>query len=122
GLVTLASSAALRFDPSTQFLQLLSALDIAWAGAALAIGVYRAASRSWAIAAAGVLGVVCVWSIWSYLFAVGFGANGSWIVSGSDLMRYVLPFDVAAATMAVVAFLFGVRARLHATEQPSPQS
>lgn len=118
GLVTLASSAALRFDPSTQFLQLLSALDIAWAGAALVIGVHRAASRRWAISAAGVLGIVCVWSIWSYLSAVGFGPNGAWIVSGSDLMRYVLPFDVVAAVMAITAFLIGVRARLHTTEQP----
>jgi len=122
GLVTLASSAALRFDPSTQFLQLLSALDIAWAGAALAIGVYRATSRTWAIVAAGALGIVCVWSIWNYLSIVDFGPNGSWVVSGSDLMRYVIPFDIAAATMAVGAFLFGVRARLQATEQPRPQS
>ena len=29
-LITLTSSAALRLDPSMQFLQLLSALDIAW--------------------------------------------------------------------------------------------
>ena len=42
GLVALASSAALRYPPSMQFLQLLSALDIAWAGAALVVGVYRA--------------------------------------------------------------------------------
>ena len=42
GLVTLASSAALQYPPSLQFLQLLSALDIAWAGAALVIGIYRA--------------------------------------------------------------------------------
>ena len=46
-LVTLASSAALRYDPSTQFLQLLSALDIAWAGAAILIGVTRLAGRVW---------------------------------------------------------------------------
>ncbi len=122
GLVTLASSAALRFDPSTQFLQLISALDIAWAGAALIIGVHRAAARGWEILAGVSLGIICVWSIWSYLSAVGFGPDGAWIVSAPDLMRYVLPFDVVAAVMAVIAFLFGVRARLHATEQPSPQS
>jgi len=122
GLVTLASSAALRFDPSLQFLQLLSALDIAWAGAALTIGVYRMSSRAWAIAAGAFLGVVCVWSIWNYLSIVGFGPGGSWILSGPDLARYVIPFDVAAAVIAVVFFLLGVRKQVQATEQPSPQS
>ncbi len=122
GLITLASSAALRFDPSLQFLQLLSALDIAWAGAALTIGVYRAFSRAWAVAAGAILGIVCVWSIWIYLMIIGFGPGGSWIVSGEALMRYVIPFDIAAALMATVFFLVGVRAQAHATEQPSPQS
>ena len=115
GLITLASSAALRFDPSLQFLQLLSALDIAWAGAALTIGVYRAFSRVWAIAAGAMLGIICVWSIWNYLTIVGFGPGGSWIVSGADLMRYVIPFDVVAAVVATVFFLVGVRAQAHAT-------
>jgi hypothetical protein len=122
GLVTLASSAALGFDPSLQFLQLLSALDIAWVVAATMIGGYRAFSRGWALAAGAILGIICVWSIWNYLSIVGFGPGGSWIVSGSDLARYVLPFDVAAAVMAVAFFLLGVRSQAHATEQPSPQS
>jgi hypothetical protein len=122
GLITLASSAALGFDPSLQYLQLLSALDIAWAGAALTIGVYRAFSWLWAIFAGSVLGVICVWSIWNYLTNVGFGPAGSWIVSGPDLARYVIPFDVIAAVMAVVFFLIGVRSQVQATEQPSPQS
>ncbi len=122
GLVTLASSAALRFDPSTQFLQLLSALDIAWVVAAVTIGIYRLASRTWAAVAGSAVGLFCVWSIWNYLSIVGFGANGEWIVSGSDLMRYVIPFDMAAAVAAVVAFLLGARTQVHATEQPRPQS
>jgi hypothetical protein len=122
GLITLASSAALGFDPSLQFLQLLSALDIAWAGAALTIGVYRAFSRGWAIAAGSMLGIICIWSIWNYLWIVGFGPGGSWIVSGPDLARYVIPFDIVAALLAVVFFLVGVRSQVHATEQPSPQS
>ena len=122
GLITLASSGALGFDPSLQYLQILSALDIAWVAAALAIGVYRRFSRGWAIAAGAVLGLVCVWSIWNYLSIVGFGPGGSWIVSGPDLARYVLPFDIAAAIMAIVFFLIGVRAQVHATEQPRPQS
>ena len=122
GLITLASSAALGFDPSLQFLQLLSALDIAWAGAALTIGVYRAFSRGWAIFAGATLGIVCVWSIWNYLSIVGFGPDGSWVVSGPDLARYVIPFDIVAALLAVVFFLVGVRSQVHTTEQPSPQS
>ncbi len=109
GLVTLASSAALRFDPSTQFLQLISALDIAWVGAAVTIGVYRSWGRRWAVTGGSVIGVVCVWSIWSYIDHVGFGPNGEWIVSAPDLMRFVLPYDVIAAVAAVTLFLVGVR-------------
>jgi len=122
GLVTLASSAALRYDPSTQFLQLISALDIAWVVAAVTIGAYRAWGRVWALFGGSAIGLVCVWSIWNYLNHVGFGPNGEWIVSGSDLMRFVLPYDTVAAVVAVSVFLLGVRARSHATEQPSPQS
>jgi len=122
GLIALAWSAALRLHPSLQFLQLLSALDIAWAGAALTFGVYRAFSRRWAIVSGAVLGVICVWSIWNYLSNVGFGPGGSWIVSAADLFRYVIPFDMVAAVLGVGLFLYGVRSQDHATEQPSPQS
>ena len=122
GLVALASSAALRYDPSTQFLQLISALDIAWVAAAVTIGAYRAWGRGWAVAGGAMIGVVCVWSIWVYLDHVGFGPNGEWIVSSPDLMRFVLPFDVVAAFVAVGVFLFGSRRAAQATEQPSPQS
>ncbi len=41
-LLTLASSAALRLQPSLQFLQLLSALDIAWAAAVAALIILAA--------------------------------------------------------------------------------
>ena len=122
GLVTLASSAALRFDPSIQFLQLISALDIAWVAAAVTVGVYRAWGRAWAVLAGGMIGVACVWSIWAYLGHVGFGPNGEWIVSSSSLMRFVLPFDVIAALVAVGLFLFGARRVSQGTEQPSSQS
>ncbi|MCL1594435.1 MAG: hypothetical protein M3132_08800 [Actinomycetia bacterium] len=121
-LVTLASSSALGFDPSLQFLQLLSALDIAWAGAALMVGTYRASTRPWALVAGAILGVICVWSIWNYLSNVGFGPSGSWIASGPDLMRYVIPFDVMAAVVAIGVFLLGVRSQLREIEQPSAQS
>jgi hypothetical protein len=122
GLVTLASSAALGFDPSTQFLQLISALDIAWVGAAVTIGAYRAWGRPSAVVGGTLIGVVCIWSIWAYLDHVGFGPRGEWIVSSRDLARFVLPFDVVAATIAVGLFLFGARRAAQATEQPSPQS
>ena len=84
GIVTLATSAALRYDPSLQFLQSLSALDIAWAAAALVLGLRWWRGRSAAMAGAFVLGVVCVWSIWRYLDVVGFGAGGEWVVDGNE--------------------------------------
>lgn len=120
GLVTIASSAALRYPPSLQYLQLLSALDIAWAGAALVVGVYRAWRLPAAVVAGSILAVICVWSIWWYLDAVGFGPNGEWIVEASALMQRVLPFDIAAAVMAIAALLYGTRRQ--AIEQASPQS
>jgi hypothetical protein len=122
GLVTLASSAALRYDPSTQFLQLLSALDIAWVTAAVIIGAARAWSRTVAVAAGVMMGLVCVWSIWYYLQAAGFGANGEWVVSGADLATRVIPFDTAAAIIAIGMFLYGTYRTSQAIEQPSDQS
>ena len=120
GLVTIASSAALQYPPSLQFLQLLSALDIAWAGAALVVGIYRAWRLPAAVIAGSALAVICIWSIWWYLDAVGFGPNGEWVVDASVLMRRVLPFDIAAAVMAIGALLYGTRRQ--AIEQASPQS
>ncbi|MCL1693724.1 MAG: hypothetical protein M3096_08580 [Actinomycetia bacterium] len=120
GLVTLASSAALQYPPSLQFLQLLSALDIAWAGAALMIGIYRAWRLPAAVTAGTVLAIICVWSIWRYLDVVGFGPAGEWIVDSAALGRYVLPFDVVAAVLAVGAFVFGTRRQ--AMEQARLQS
>lgn len=122
GLVTLATSAALRYDVSIQFLQLLSALDIAWAGAAIVIGANRAWGRTLAVISGTVLGVFCVWSIWNYLNTVGFGPDGSWIVSGSDMMRLVIPFDMAAAVVAVAVFAYGVVRAGQAIEQANAQS
>ena len=114
GLVTLSSSAALRLPPSMQFLQLLSALDIAWAAAALVVGAHRAWGRPAAIVGGVILGVVCVAAIWRYLDIVGFGPNGEWIVDGGALWRNVIPADMAAALVAVVIFAYGTwrRARV----------
>ncbi len=108
-LVTLASSAALRFDPSLQFLQLLSALDIAWAAAALHLGVRWWLGPRPARVAALALGALCVVSVWNYLRIVGFGPGGQWLVDGAAMVRWVLPFDVAAAVMAIGSVIVGVR-------------
>lgn len=105
-LVTLASSAALRYDPSLQFLQLLSALDVAWSAAAFGVGVRVIAKSDGAGRAAAIaLDVICVFSIWNYLRVVGFDAQGGWVVDRSELLTLVIPFDVAAAVMAIGALL-----------------
>lgn len=120
-LLTLASSAALRLEPSLQFLQLLSTLDIAWAGAAIALGSYLRWG-TWAARPGGVvLGVFCLFSIWRYLDIVGFTTTGGWQVSGSDLLRYVIPYDVVAAAVAVLILLVGAHTGLR-TEQARLQS
>jgi hypothetical protein len=108
-LVTLPTSAALRLDPSLQFLQLLSALDIAWAAGATMVGVGWLAGTRWGGTAGFLIGVICVWSIWSYLDVVGFSAAGGWQVDGNALMRYVLPYDMAAALIAIVSLILGAR-------------
>jgi hypothetical protein len=115
GLVALATSAALRFDVSLQFLQLISALDIAWAATALVIGVRRLAGVRVAAAGALVLGIVCVWAIWHYLDVVGFTGAGGWIVDAREMQRLVLPYDMGAAAVAVFFFVVGVRRPAPAT-------
>lgn len=121
GLVTLATSAALRYDPSTQFLQLLSALDIAWAGAAIVVGATRLRGRAAGVVGGIVLGAFCIWTIANYLHTVGFGPGGEWIVRGDDLMRLVIVWDMAAGMVAVAIFFFAIY-RAGATEQARPQS
>lgn len=109
-LVTLASSAALRYDPSLQFLQLLSALDVAWSAVALGLGVrVLARSKQMGLAAAIGLDVICVFSIWNYLRVVGFDDMGGWIVDRSELLTLVIPFDIAAAVMAIGSLLLAER-------------
>lgn len=108
-LVTLPTAAALRFAPSLQFLQLLSALDIAWAAGTTLIGVRWLAGSRWGSVAGVLVGVICVWSIWTYLTVVGFAPDGGWQVDGSALMRYVLPYDVGAAVVAITTLIMGAR-------------
>lgn len=109
-LVTLATSSGLRYEPSLQFLQLLSALDVAWTASALGFGVVLLSGfRRSGLAAALVLDVICVLSIWNYLRVVGFDDGGGWLVSRRDLLTLVIPFDVAAAAVAVGALVAGLR-------------
>lgn len=108
-LVTLPTSAALRLAPSLQLLQLLSALDITWAAGATLVGVsWISGHRSGQLAGAAI-GVICVWSIWRYLTVVGFAGDGGWQVDGAALVRYVLPYDMAAAGIAVLSLIGGAR-------------
>lgn len=121
GLVALASGAALRLEPSLQFLQVLGALDIAWAAAALVVGVRRGWGTAPAVTAGAVLGAACVGVIWNYLRTVGFTAGGGWVVDGAALWRLVLPADMAAAVLAGAALLVGTR-RGQRMAQLRPQS
>jgi hypothetical protein len=118
-LVTLASAAALRLDPSLQFLQLLSTLDIAWSVAALYFGIRSLKGEPAARLAGAALLVVCIWSIWNYLRIVGFTSAGGWLVDDEALLRWVLPFDTMAAVFALTAVTMAAR---QPTEQRNPQS
>ncbi|NNF63418.1 MAG: hypothetical protein HKN07_04090 [Acidimicrobiia bacterium] len=120
GLVTLASSATLQLQPSLQFLQLLSALDIAWVVAALVIGGIRGWSRAVGMTMGVLVGAVCIWSIWNYLRIVGFTPDGGWLLDGSQLMRLVLPLDMVAAGLAIAVFVVGTRRAALTASMPQP--
>lgn len=113
GLVTLASTAALGFEPSLQFLQLLSALDIAWVVAGTTLAVLTIWGRTAATVAGIAMSVVCVTSIALYLAEVGLEPDGGWLVDGEQMLRLVIPFDVVAATMTVGLTLLAAR---HSTD------
>jgi hypothetical protein len=108
-LITLSTSAALRLAPSLQFLQLLSAMDIAFAAGATLIGVSWWKGRRAGAIAGTTVGVVCVWSIWRYLTVVGFASDGGWQVDAGALFAYVLPYDMAAAAVAVATLVLGAQ-------------
>ena len=111
GLVTLASSAALRFQPSTQFLQLLSALDIAWAAATVMVALYWLRGRRAALVGGALVGVLCIATIFRYLDAVGFTKRGKWRLDGGDVWAYVIPYDLAVAAIAIGLFVYAARRR-----------
>jgi hypothetical protein len=123
-LVTLATSAGLRLDPSLQFLQLISALDIAWVVTATMIGVTWLAGRVPGRLTSAAVGVMCVVAQWRYLADVGFTSEGGWLLRAADLNRLVLPFDTMAAIVALGSVILAIR-RGHVpevTEHPRPQS
>lgn len=111
-LVTLASSATLGYQPSLQFLQLISALDIAWTTAGFYLGVRRLLGARWAGPTAGVLmATMCVLSLVRYLMVIGFGPDGGWDVQGSEMLRLVIPADTVAAVLAIGALILGARSQ-----------
>lgn len=108
-LLTLATSAAVGYAPSLQFLQLLSSLDIAWVVATLYIGTRKLANnRSATLAGLGLIGG-CIWSIAVYLSEVGFTQDGGWLVDGAQLMRIVLPVDTLAAVISLTVLLLAAK-------------
>lgn len=120
-LLTLATSAAARYDVSLQYLQLLSSLDIAWVVAALYLGTRRLSKRQMATIAASFLLAACVLSIAVYLSRVGFTIDGGWLVDGGELMRVVLPSDLVAAIVSLTVLLRAAR-KPQPTEQDRLQS
>ena len=108
-LVTLSSTAALRFEPSLQFLQLLSAVDIAWVVTGTTLAARTIWGRGSALIAGVAMSVVCVTSIALYLFEVGLDDRGGWLVDSEQMLRLVIPFDVAAATMTIGLTLLAAR-------------
>ena len=121
-LLTLATAAAARYDVSLQFLQLLSSLDIAWVVAALYLGATRLWGKIAGTGLASLLVAACVWSIGAYLQVVGFGPGGEWLVDGSQMMRIVIPADLAAAILSLSVLFAAARVADQPTEQASPQS
>lgn len=119
-LLTLASSAAARYDPSLQFLQLLSSLDIAWVVSGLYFAVRSWGRKGVALAAGSGLLLACVASIFIYLSEVGFATDGGWLVDGAALMRIVIPSDVMAAILTT-GFLI-VASKRQANQRAGPLS
>jgi hypothetical protein len=108
-LLTIASSAAARYDVSLQFLQLLSSLDIAWVVAALYLGSLQLWGRRVAAIGGTLLLIACVASIAIYLVVVGFTPEGGWLVDGARMLTIVVPSDVMAAIISLTVVLWASR-------------
>lgn len=103
-LVALAWAAALRLQPSLQYLQLISVLDVVWGVVALTAALgFLSRSLPTPVGRSATAGVVslfvayCQWPLWRYLANVGFTPDGGWKVDGGAMWRYILPFDMVAA-------------------------
>ncbi|NND01385.1 MAG: hypothetical protein HKN91_01230, partial [Acidimicrobiia bacterium] len=86
----------------TQFLQLLSTLDIAWAATTVMVALYWLLDRA-QIALFGGVAVVgtCIWAYARYVDEVALGPNGAWRLRASELWEYVLVYDTLVAVVAV---------------------
>ena len=122
GLVTLATGAALRLDPSLQFLQMISALDIAWVVTAIVLGLWIRLGPGVAFAGGVATTAECVGALWNYLRVVGFGPAGEWVLDSAELMRLVLPADMVAAIVASAVLLWGLAGVGQPIEQARDQS
>ena len=111
-LVTLASSAALRYQPSTQFFQLLSALDIAWAASAVMVAAYWLWGRRPAVIGGLTVVAVCIWAVGNYITVVGFGPGGGWRVRGRSLFELVIVYDMAVAIIAIGLLVYAVKRKV----------
>lgn len=110
GLVALASSAALRLRPPTQLLQLLSALDIAWAATTVMVASFWLWNRvRVALLQGAAVVALCVFAYYRYVDEVAFGPSGAWRLRASELWEYVLVYDIAIAVIAIALLVFAVR-------------
>jgi hypothetical protein len=108
GVVAVATAAALRFDASVQFLQMLAAVGITAVAGSAGLGVRRLAGRGAAATVAMGTAALCIWSLWRYLDLVGFGADGGWVVDGAQIRRTMLPVFLGSGFGALVVFVVAV--------------
>jgi hypothetical protein len=97
------------FQPSLQFLQLLSTLDIAWVVGGIILAARALWGRTAALVVSFAMSVICVLSIGLYLAEVGLTVDGDWLVDQEQMLRLVIPFDVAAATMTIGLTILAAR-------------
>jgi hypothetical protein len=121
-LLTLATSAAAGYDPSLQFLQLLSSLDIAWVTAAIFFGAWSLWGRGSAWVLGSLVVIACVASIAAYLNVVGFTDQGGWLVDAGKLVRIVISADIVTAIVSLAVLLSAAWKKDQPMAQRSPQS
>ena len=110
-VTALATSAALRYQPSVQLLQLVSVIVVGVVVSASALGTRRRWGGAPALAMAAVLGAVLVWVMWRHLDTVGSTASGGWRVDGSVVRETVVPYVAGAVVVAGALFGAGLSDR-----------